>query len=239
MARVRAAIQALGRDPDSFEALLVQFVTLKRGGEKVSMGKRAGTFVTVDDLIREVGTDVARYFFLERRHDSHIDFDLEVAVSQDPTVNPAVYVQYGHARACSILRKAEEELGLSEPSFDLELAQRLEHDQEIEAIKRMLELPDLVQEAAETRQPHRIVAYLLELSRIFQSYYTQTKSDPILPPASRRERGLEDWDWDKTKARLLWVRALRDVFATCLNLLGLSAPERMASLDQERAGGEP
>ncbi len=241
VARVRAAVEALGREPDAFEALLVQFVTLRRGGEKVSMGKRAGTFVTVEDLVREVGTDVARYFFLERRHDSHIDFDLEVAASQDPTVNPAVYVQYGHARACSILRKASEELQLDPPDFRLELAERLEHEQEILAIKRMLDLPDLVAEAAETRQPHRIVAYLLELSRIFQSYYTQTKTDPILPPTSRRVSGLAGWDWEKTKARLLWVRALRDVFATCLGLLGLSAPERMASLEESPAdsGGEP
>ncbi len=104
----------------------------------------------------------------------------------------------------------------------------------------MLDLPDLVAEAAEVRQPHRIVAYLLELSRIFQSYYTQTKADPILPPASRRASGLADWDWEKTKARLLWVRALRDVFATCLGLLGLAAPERMASLEanQSDIGGE-
>jgi len=229
--RVKAVVEALGHSPDSFEPLLVQFVALKRGGEKVAMGKRSGNFVTVDDLMDEVGMAAMRYFFLERRHDSHIDFDLEVALSQDPTVNPAVYVQYGHARACGILRKAREELGLEVPAFDLDLARRLDLDQEIEAIKRMLELPALIEESATTRQPHRIVSYLLDLSRLFQSYYTQTKSDPVLPPPSQRESGLESWDWDKTNARLTAVSALRDVFAICLDLLGLPAPERMASIN--------
>ncbi len=232
--RVKAAIQALGRDPDSFEPLLVQFVSLMRGGEKVAMGKRSGTFVTVDDLLEEVGKDVMRYFFLERRHDSHIDFDMEVAVSQDPTVNPAVYVQYGHARACGILRKAREDLGIEVPDFDVDLASLLTLDQEIEIIKKMLELPQVVEDAAANRQPHRIAAYLLDLSRRFQSYYTQTKSDPIIPPASKRREGLDDWDWDRTKARLMAVRALKMVFANCLHMLGLSAPERMESLDERQ-----
>ncbi len=235
--RVKAAIQALGKDPEAFEPLLVQFVSLMRGGKKVAMGKRSGSFVTVDDLLSEVGKDVMRYFFLERRHDSHIDFDLEVAVSQDPTVNPAVYVQYGHARACGILRKAEEELGVKPPEFDMALAALLTMDPEIDIIKRMMELPQTVEDAASTRQPHRIAAYLLELSRRFQSYYTQTKNDPIIPPASKRAEGLDDWDWGRTKARLMAVEALRSVFANCLHLLGLSAPERMASLD-ERQGEE-
>ncbi|MCD6498825.1 MAG: arginine--tRNA ligase [Deltaproteobacteria bacterium] len=229
--RVKAVVEALGHSPDSFEPLLVQFVALKRGGEKVAMGKRSGNFVTVDDLMDEVGMAAMRYFFLERRHDSHIDFDLEVALSQDPTVNPAVYVQYGHARACGILRKAREELGLEVPSFDLDLVRHLDLPQEIEAIKQMLELPTLVEESAIARQPHRIVSYLSELSRLFQSYYTQTKSDPVLPPPSQREAGLESWDWDRTNARLTAVAALRDVFAICLDLLGLPAPERMASIE--------
>ena len=133
--------------------------------------------------------------------------------------------------------KAEEELGVKPPEFDMALAALLTMDPEIDIIKRMMELPQTVEDAASTRQPHRIAAYLLELSRRFQSYYTQTKNDPIIPPASKRAEGLDDWDWGRTKARLMAVEALRSVFANCLHLLGLSAPERMASLD-ERQGEE-
>jgi arginyl-tRNA synthetase len=232
--RMKGAVEALGHTRDSLEALLVQFVTLRRGGDKAAMGKRSGTFVTVDDLMDEVGTDVMRYFFLERRHDSHIDFDIDVATSQDPTVNPAIYVQYGHARACSILRKAADELGEEVPLFSVELAERLVHPDEIAILRRLADFPVVVEEAAEAREPHRIVNYLLDLSRRFQSYYTRTKTDPVLPPPSTRTGDWkEHWDWDKTRARLLWVDAIRVVCASCLHLLGLPAPERMARLGDE------
>jgi arginyl-tRNA synthetase len=231
--RMKAAVSALNQDPEAFETLLVQFVTLRRGGKKQSMGKRSGTFVTVDDLIAEVGTDVVRYFFLERRHDSHIDFDIEVATSQDPTVNPAVYVQYGHARACSILKKAAEELEEQVPPFDMELAQHLTHPDEIAIMRRMVDFPILVAEAAAAREPHRVVNYLFELSRQFQSYYTRTKNDPVLPPPSQRcGDWKKTWNWSKTRARLMWVNAVRIISATCLELLGLSAPAHMERLEE-------
>jgi len=233
VARMKGAVQALGHSPDSLETLLVQFVTLKRGDEKVSMGKRSGQFVTVDDLLEEVGRDPMRYFFLERRHDSHIDFDIETARSQDPTVNPAVYVQYGHARACSIIRKAEKELGINKQAFSIELARQLKHEDELRILRRMMDFPVIVEDAAEAREPHRVINYLQDLSRQFQSYYTRTKSDPVLPPPSvRKGDWQENWDWKKTHARLMWVEAIAIICKSCLDILGLAAPTRMARLSE-------
>ncbi len=232
--RMKAAVQALGRSPETLETLLVQFVTLKRGKEKLSMGKRSGEFVSVDDLLDEVGTDPVRYFFLERRHDSHIDFDIETAGSSDPTVNPAIYVQYGHARASSILKKAEKELAISKPRFSMETARRLENADELKILRRMMDFPTIANEAAKTREPHRIVNYLLDLSRQFQSYYTRTKNDPVLPPPSVRQGDWKkSWDWEKTSARLMWVEAIKTVCKNCLDILGLAAPERMAQLSDD------
>lgn len=232
--RMKAAVEALGRTPETLETLLVQFVTLKRGDEKLSMGKRSGEFVSVDDLLDEVGTDPVRYFFLERRHDSHIDFDIETARSQDPTVNPAVYVQYGHARACSILKKAEEELGISRPNFSMETARQLANPDELKILRRMMDFPTIVENAAEAREPHRIVNYLQDLSRQFQSYYTRMKNDPVLPPPSIRQGNWkENWDWEKTSARLMWVEAVKTVCKNCLDILGLAAPQRMAQLSDD------
>jgi arginyl-tRNA synthetase len=222
--------------------LLVQFVTLVKGGEKQHMGKRLGQFVTVDDVIDAVGPDATRYFFVERKSDAHVEFDLEVAVSEDPRVNPAKYAQYGHARACSILDKARRELGVEVPAFDSALAERLTGADELDLLRRLADFPDLVAESAEAREPHRIVSYLHEVSRAFQSWYTRSRKDddPILPPASLRIAGWENhWDVEKMKARLMWVEAIRLGCRTALTLLGLATPELMPRLDEvEAAGGE-
>ncbi|MFH2007661.1 MAG: arginine--tRNA ligase [bacterium] len=239
--RMKGAAQALGRTADSLEVLLVQFVALLKGGEKLQQGKRLGQFVTVDEVVDQVGADVARYFFLERKFDAQVDFDLEVALSEDPRVNPAKYAQYGHARACSILAKAERELGATVPEFDAAVAARLTHPDELAILRRLAEFPLLVEESAAAREPHRIVTYLHDLARAFQSYYTRLKreQDPVLPPASVQGPGWEQsWDMDKMNARLMWVDAIRIVSRAALTLLGLEAPTHMARLEEPTSGGE-
>lgn len=240
--RMKGAAQALGRRADSLEILLVQFVALLRGGEKVKQGKRLGQFVTVDEVVDQVGADVARYFFLERKFDAQVDFDLDVALSEDPKENPAKYTQYGHARACQILAKAESELGVAVPAYDAALAARLTHPDEIAILRRLVDYPVLVAEAAAAREPHRIVTWLHELARAFQSYYTRLRrdDDTVLPPASARDAGWEQrWDMDKMKARLLWVDAIRIVSRNALTLLGLEAPTYMTRLEEpDQSGGE-
>jgi arginyl-tRNA synthetase len=238
--RMKGSVAALGRSPDSLEVLLVQFVALVKGGEKLQQGKRLGQFVTVDDVLDAVGPDVTRYFFVERKFDAHVDFDLDVALSEDPRVNPAKYAQYGHARACSILDKARRELGVEVPAFEPALAARLTSADEIDLLRRLADFPDLVVESAEAREPHRIVSYLHEVSRAFQSWYTRSRkdSDPILPPASQRTPGWETrWDVEKMKARLMWVEAIRIVCRNALTLLGLATPELMPRLDEVEAAG--
>lgn len=240
--RMKGAAQALGHKAESLECLLVQFVALLRGGEKVKQGKRLGQFVTVDEVVDQVGADVTRYFFLERKFDAQVDFDLDVALSEDPKENPAKYTQYGHARACSILAKAEADLGVTVPAYDPALAARLTHPDEIAILRRLVDFPVLVSEAAQAREPHRIVTWLHDLSRAFQSYYTRLRrdNDTVLPPASQRDAGWQQrWDMDKMKARLMWVDAIRMVSCNALTLLGLEAPTYMTRLeDPDTSGGE-
>ncbi|MBI5481305.1 MAG: arginine--tRNA ligase [Deltaproteobacteria bacterium] len=237
--RMKAVMKAAGAEPSQLEALLVQFVTLLQGGEKVAMGKRSGKFETLDDVIDEVGIDAARFFFLTRRHDSHIDFDLELAKKQSLD-NPVFYVQYGYARACAILRRAAE-LGIDEAPYSLELSERLKLPEEINVLRRLADFPTLVAEAAAAREPHRLVFFLTELAQDFQSYYTRLQKvhgDTVLPQRRHREGDWQaTWDFDKTRARLLWVRAIRQVMKNALALLGVEAPERMERMPAEAAAG--
>ena len=251
--RVRNSMSALGLPADRFEALLYQLVFIMKGGEPVKSSKRAGNVITVDEVMDEIdeaagrkgaGADALRFFFLSRSANSNVEFDIELA-KKASLDNPVFYVQYGHARLCSILRKAAE-LGIAVPSH-LPPADwaRLVHPDELSMAHKLAEYPGVVAEAAKLREPHRIVFYVQELARDFQSYFTRLKgeSDPILPPASvRAEAGWESrWDFGKTRARLAWIQAIRNVYAAALELVGVTAPEQMyrapteagASLEEE------
>lgn len=229
LARMRAAVRALGQDERSFEVLLVQIVTLLRGGQKVAMDKSAGQFVTLREVLDEVGVDAARFFFLMRRHDSPLDFDLELAKKR-ALDNPVYYVQYAHARACAIMRRARE-LGFETQAFSVEIAKRLELPEEIAMVRTLVSFPTIISEAALAREPHRIVYYAQELAQAFQSYYTRLQkvhNDPILPQRRHREGNWKaTWNVTKTSARLLWVCAIRQVLSTALDLVGVEAPESM------------
>jgi arginyl-tRNA synthetase len=235
IARMRAALKAFGFSPDVLRVILIQTVSLLRNGQEVKMGKRAGEFVTLDDVVDEVGRDATRYFYLMRRHDTPLEFDLALAKKQSMD-NPVYYVQYAHARCCAILRRARE-LGAPDHVPGPALTARLILAEEIAILKRLGDFPDFVADAAAAREPHRVTAYLHELASDFQSYYTRLQkvhADPILPQERQRTGEWHaTWDWQKTAARLSWIEAIARVMRNGLALLGVSAPETMAR-DQDR-----
>jgi arginyl-tRNA synthetase len=222
--RLKAALQALGHDPGDLHVVLIQMVNLTRGGEAVKMGKRAGTVVWLREVLDEVGPDATRFMFLTRRADAQLDFDVELAKRQTLD-NPVFYVQYGHARIASILRRAAE-AGLPPPRFDLEAARALTLPEELDLLRRIAAFPDLLAGAALAYEPHRVAFYLQETIAAFHSYYTGGKrtGERVIGPDAR-----------KTAARLCLVRALQQVLANGLSALGVSAPDRMESpgLDEE------
>jgi arginyl-tRNA synthetase len=208
--RVKAAAKALGLDPERLEIILYQMVNLKRGGEDVRMSKRAGEFVTLRELLDEVGPDPIRFLLLTRTVDATIDFDLELAVEQSEK-NPVYYVQYAHARICSILRYAADQgWDLEEPG-DVSL---LTHESEQALIRKMLEWPEVVAQAAEQRVPHRLTFYAQALASVFHAFYRDCRVVASEEP-------------ERTRARLMLVRAARLTLAQTLGLLGVDAPERM------------
>jgi arginyl-tRNA synthetase len=224
--RVRAAIQALGHDPKAFEVILVQMVNLMRNGEPVKMGKRSGNFVTLREVIEEAGPDATRFFFLMRSGNSQLDFDLALATKQTEE-NPVFYVQYGHARACSILRKAAER-GIAVPPVTVEALRGLGLPEELDLVRRMLSLPDVVAGAAKALEPHRVIFYLQDTLAAFHSYLTRYKNtEKVLGP-----------DPVKTAARLALVEALRQTLRNSLLILGVSAPERMDREVKEEEAAE-
>jgi arginyl-tRNA synthetase len=239
VSRVRNAIAALGLPKERFEVLLFQLVSLLRDGKPYKMGKRLGNLVTIDELLEEIdaaaghkgaGRDALRYFYLVRRSDSPIELDIELAKKHSMD-NPVFYLQYGHARLVSILRRAKEVFGVEVPRYTPALAARIVHPDELAILAKLGAFPRVVLEAAAAREPHRLLFFLQDVAQAFQSYYTRLKNekDAILPQASQRVPGWEErWDRDKTLARLLWVDAIRTVYAAGLELLGISAPERMA-----------
>ncbi len=247
VARVRNALAALGLPQDRFEALLYQLVFITKGGEAVKSSKRAGNFVTIDEVMDEIdeaagrkgaGADALRFFFLSRTANSNVEFDIDLA-KKSSLDNPVFYVQYGYARLCSIQRKARE-IGLEAPlrhPLPAALLEKLVHPDELAMCQKLGDFPDTLAEATRAREPHRIVFYIQELARDFQSYFTRLKgeSDPILPPASARAAaGWErSWDLEKTRARLAWIEAIRVTYAQALEIVGISAPERMERPPEE------
>ena len=248
VARLRSAIEALGYDPDCYEVLLFQLVKLVRDGKEVRMGKRLGNLITLQEVIEEIdeavgnphaGRDALRVFYLLRRMDTSIVLDLDLAKKQEAE-NPVFYMQYGHARLEAIQRRAKEVFDLDTPRYSDRYAATIVHPLEIDLLARLGRYPAVIAEAAEGRDPHKLVFYLNDLAQSFQSYYTQTKKeqDTILPLPSQTEREgwRESWDWDKTRGRLLWVDAIKTVYRSGLELLGLEAPERMTRAPSDEEG---
>ncbi|MDJ0622422.1 MAG: arginine--tRNA ligase [Desulfocapsaceae bacterium] len=208
---VLAGVKALGYDETRVQVLLHQFVTLTRDGKQVKMSTRKATFVTVDELLDLVGVDVARFFFMMRKADSQLEFDLGLATQQSQE-NPVYYVQYGHARLCSILRQAEEKGVSLVPFADIEPT-LLDQPEDLVLLKSMAAFPGMIEGAALDLAPHRVIFYLIELAGQFHSYYNKHKVISENIPLSQ--------------ARLALVNALRIVLANGLKFVGLSAPDKM------------
>jgi arginyl-tRNA synthetase len=228
MPRMRAAYQALGGDPAQLEMLIMQLVHLVRAGQRAQMSKRSGEFVTLDDLVEEIGVDAARWYLLSRSHDTTIDLDLDLAVRQS-SENPVYYVQYAHARIASMLVKAgaervraalqetagaEQALTTSERAATEAATGQALHPSERAAIKQLLDFPAEVAEAAARRAPHRVAAYALELAQTFTAFYRDCRVVGAEPQAVESQR-------------IRLCVAVQRVLARSLDLLGLSAPQEM------------
>jgi arginyl-tRNA synthetase len=218
VARMKAAYEALGGDPGHLEMLIMQLVHLVRRGERAQMSKRAGEFVTLDDLVAEIGVDAARWFLLSRSHDTTIDLDLDLAVEQS-SENPVYYVQYAHARIASMLAKAGPErvaAALAEQGClgAREGAAEPEHASERGLIKRLLAFPGEVQEAARRRAPHRVAAYALELAQEFTAFYRDCHVLDVRPG-------------ELESLRIALCVATQRTIACSLDLLGVDAPVEM------------
>jgi arginyl-tRNA synthetase len=209
--RMSAAVQALGYERDALRVILVQLVNLLREGKPVAMSTRSGEFVTLREVVDEVGKDAARYNFLMRRSDSHLDFDLDLAKRQS-NENPVYYVQYAHARICSIIRTGAER-GYDVPVFKDANLGLLKIPEEIGLIKAITQFPGVVEGAARTLEPHRLTFYLNDLAGLFHSYYNKNK-------VISEDRAL-------TGARLFLAGSVLTVLKNALNMLGVTAPEKM------------
>ncbi len=207
--RIKAVIKALGQSEEKLHILLVQMVNLLRGGRPVQMSKRAGEFITLREVIQEVGPDTTKFIFLTRRPDSHLDFDIEVA-KKESSENPVYYVQYAHARINSIFRNAEEELLKDLEKSDLTL---LRQDEELALIKKILFYMIMFEGAVRELEPHRVTFYLQELAKLFHSFYTK-----------HRVLGNET---ELSRARLALCKAVFMVLREGLSILGVTAPEKM------------
>ncbi len=209
--RMKAMLAGLGHPPEDLEVLMIQMVNLLRDGQPVTMGKRSGEFVTLRDVVEEVGRDACRYFFLMRRADSQLDFDLELA-KQQSNDNPVYYAQYAHARVCSVNRNAAE-AGIRVPTSDEVDLSVLTHDNELALAKLISRYPGVIEGAALGYEPHRVVFYLHELASRFHSDYNRCR---VLGEAK-----------EVAQARLYLMNAVRLVLHNALTLLGISAPEKM------------
>ena len=207
--RLRAAIAALGADPDVLEALIMRLVHIVESGERAQMSKRSGDFVSLDELVDDIGVDAARWFMLWRSHDTPVDLDLDLA-RRESSDNPVYYVQYAHARIAGILRKAggeAGEAGAPTPGTPLQPAER-------DLVKRLLEFPDEVREAAARRAPHQICAYSTAVAADFHAFYRDCQV------VGAEGEGVE-------RSRLGLSRLAQQTIAASLGLLGISAPEQM------------
>ncbi|MCM3116204.1 arginine--tRNA ligase [Neobacillus sp. MER 74] len=208
--RMKAALQALGYDRETLEVEIIQLVHLYKNGEKMKMSKRTGKAVTMRDLVDEVGLDATRYFFAMRSSDTHMDFDLDLAVSES-NENPVYYAHYAHARISSILRSGEEQGVQVTADADFSL---VTSEKEMDLLKKIGEFPAAVGEAAIKRVPHRITNYIVELASTFHSFYNA-------------EKVLDLEHVERTKARLGLVRSVQITLRNALALIGVSAPEKM------------
>jgi arginyl-tRNA synthetase len=215
-ARMRAAMVALGAAPDQYEAPIMQLVQIVEGGQRTSMGKRKGQFVTLDELLEHIGPDATRWFMLQRSHDTALDLDVDLARRQSQD-NPVYYVQYAHARISSILRKAAAEARAGD---EQEIAARAAESAEVPTepseralIRRLLELPGEVVEATDRRAPHRLCAYATAIAADFHAFYRDCQVVGVAP--------------ELEAARLGLCVAAEQVIASTLGLIGVSAPHRM------------
>ncbi|MCY7904311.1 arginine--tRNA ligase [Bacillus inaquosorum] len=208
--RMKAAIEALGYEKGTLEVEIIQLVHLYKNGEKMKMSKRTGKAVTMRDLIEEVGLDAVRYFFAMRSADTHMDFDLDLAVSTS-NENPVYYAQYAHARICSMLRQGEEQ-GLK-PAADLDFS-HIQSEKEYDLLKTIGGFPEAVAEAAEKRIPHRVTNYIYDLASSLHSFYNAEK---VIDPENE----------EKSRARLALMKATQITLNNALQLIGVSAPEKM------------
>ena len=234
--RMEAAVQAYGHPKERLRVVLVQMVNLLRGGKKVEMSKRAGEFITMREVMDEVGADAAKFFFLMRRSDSHLDFDLDLA-KQQSTENPVYYVQYAHARLSSVFRIAEErQIPVPQPhevSLDV-----LRDPDELSLIRKLSDYPSVVQGSATALEPHRITFYLQELAGLLHTFYYKHRIMPVVVENDAADDRLVGADEraatpresvtpELTAARLAMMRQVQQVLKNGLALLGISAPERM------------
>ena len=210
--RLRAAFSAMGYDEKMLEIIFLQQVNLFESGERVKMSKRAGKIVTMDDLINEVGKDAARYFFIARKANAHLNFDLELALKQN-NENPVYYCQYAHARICSIIKKAKKDK-IWPKSFKQELLSKLNKSEELAIIQKLSDLPELLMLIAIHREPHRLATYIEELSAMIHKYYARYQ---IVSAKSK----------ELSQARLMLLETTKQVMAIVFNLMGISAPEKM------------
>ncbi len=209
--RMKASLMAMGKDEAILKIVLVQLVSLMRGGKIVAMSTRAGEFTTLRDVVEEVGRDAARFFFLMRRPDSQLDFDLELAKRQSAE-NPVYYVQYAHARICSIIREAQNK-GIVLPQFEDIDVRLLNLSEELDLLKCLSGYPEVIEASGLSLEPHRIPFYLMELSSLFHSYYNKYR--------------VISSEVELTKVRLLLVNSIKRVIKSALNVLGILAPEKM------------
>ena len=206
---VLSALKVLGYDISKITVLIHQFVTLTENGEVVKMSTRKANFVTLDELMDEVGVDVTRFFFIMRQMNSHLNFDLSLAKTQSDE-NPVFYIQYAHARICSILKLAESKNISPNQKADLS---KLSTTEETDLIKHLIEFPNMVETCALNYTPHRLSAYLLDLATLFHKFYTECR--------------VISNDENLTMSRMALIDATRTIIANGLKLLGISAPKQM------------